>query len=120
MTDAPERLRALARRITRLGLGGRLDPETAFIEREDVAQLVLGVARDLERSTTATQRSSAALPDAAAQRCRRLEAMLARQTREAMRLHRLLAQTSRPRRRARRRRANTQLPLPLPETNHER
>ena len=120
MTDAPERLRALARRITRLGLAGRLDPEAAFIEREDVAQLVLGVARDLERSTTATQRSSAALPDAAAQRCRRLEAMLARQTREVMRLHRLLAQTSRPRRRARQRPANTQLPLPLPETKHER
>jgi hypothetical protein len=120
MSDAPERLRALARRIARLGLGGRMDPETAFIEREDVAQLVLGVARDLERSAKAGQRASPALPDPAVLRCRRLEAMLTRQTREAMRLHRLLAQATRLKRRLRRHPADSQLPLPLPETRHER
>ena len=120
MSDAPERLRAAARRIARLGLGGRLDPEAAFIEREDVARLVLGVARDLERAIAVGQPASPAPSDAALQRCRRLEALLTRQTREAMRLHRLLAQTSRPKRRARGHPANAQLPLPLPETNHER
>ena len=120
MSEATERLRALARRIARLGLGGRMDPETAFIEREDVARQVLDVARDLERSAKAGQRTSPALPDPAVLRCRRLEAMLTRQTREAMRLHRLLAQTTRPKRRVRRHPANAQLPLPLPETSHER
>ena len=120
MSEAPERLRVLAYRIARLGLGGRMDPEAAFIEREDVVQLVLGVARDLERSAKAGQRASRAVPDPAILRCRRLEAMLTRQTREAMRLHRLLAETNRPKRRVRRHPANAQLPLPLPETSHER
>ena len=119
MSDAPERLRAAARRIARLGLGGRMDPETAFIEREAVAQLVLGVAHDLERSAKAGQRASPVLPDPAVLRCRRLEAMLVRQTREAMRLHRLLTQATRPKRRVRRHPVDAQLPLPLPETSHE-
>ena len=97
-----------------------MDPEAAFIEREDVAGLVLAVARDLERSAKAGQRASPALPDPAVLRCRRLEALLTRQTREAMRLQRLLAQANRPKRRVRRHPANAQLPLPLPETSHER
>ena len=120
MSDAPERLRALARRIASFGLGGRMDPEAAFIEREDVAREVLGVARDLERSAKAGQRASPALPDPAVLRCRRLEAMLTRQTREAMRLHRLLTQATRPKRLVRRHPVDAQLPLPLSETSHER
>jgi hypothetical protein len=120
MSDAPQRLRAAARRIARLGLGGRLDPEAAFIEREGVAHLVLGVARDLERTIAVGQRAGPAPSDAELLRCRRLEALLARQTREAMRLHGLLAQATRPKPRVRRHPANAQLPLPLPETSHER
>lgn len=120
MSDAPERLRTLAHRIAKLGLGGRMDPEAAFIEREDVARMVLGVARELERAIAVGQPASPAPSDAALLRCRRLEAMLTRQTWEAMRLHRLLVQTTRPKRRVRRDPANAQLPLPLPETSHGR
>ena len=45
-----ERLRALAARVRRLSLVGRLDIERSFIERDDVARELCRLARDLEHA----------------------------------------------------------------------
>ena len=50
-SDHPaERLRALAARVRRLSLVGRLDIERSFIERDDLARELVRLARDLEHA----------------------------------------------------------------------
>jgi hypothetical protein len=117
--DVPVRLKALARRVGRLGLGGRFDPEHAFLEREEVVQALLGLARELERvePKPPARPAPAAIPS---DRTRRLAALLAGRQREIDRLRILLAQAVRPSRRRRRAVPDAQLSLPLPEAPHER
>ena len=114
-TDVRIRLQGLARRVRRLGLNGRFDPERAYMEREEVAHALFGLARELERSTTAppAQLSSAAIPP---DRTRRLEALLAGRQREIDRLRALLARAVRLSRRRRRAVSDAQLSLPVSET----
>ena len=125
-TAAPtDRLRTLAGCVRRLGLGGRFDPEQAFLEREVLAQALHGLAREIEHAAghvppPAQARSSSAAPSPAPSR--RTMALLTAQAGEIQRLQALLAQAARPGRR-RRRSANThadQLQLPLPEDRHGR
>ncbi len=99
MTTAPDRLRDLARRIGRLGLAGRWDPERAYAEREALAIEARRLAKELELTGPRIERRSA---DVASinERCRRLEALVAAKSAEARRLARLLASARpRPRRR---------------------
>ncbi len=43
------RLRALAGRVRRLSIAGRLGTEESFVERDDVARELMALARELER-----------------------------------------------------------------------
>jgi hypothetical protein len=43
------RLRELARRIERLAVAGRTDPETIVVEKLDIARALRRVAQELER-----------------------------------------------------------------------
>lgn len=96
--DAPRRLRELARRISRLGLAGRWDPEAAFAEREALAVEARTLARGLEVARPVEYR--AADPTTVNERCRRLEALAAAKSAEARKLRRLLA-SARPKPRQR-------------------
>ena len=53
-------LRQLSRQVRRLGLNGRFDPEQAFIERDDLAQQLLRLARHLEQPCPADRPAVAA------------------------------------------------------------
>jgi hypothetical protein len=105
-------LRALASRVRRVGLNGRLDPEAAFIERDELAHALRRLAGRLERdafqptSTVTVSATRAALP-------RRFAAVLAAQASEIRSVRALLAQAVRPGRRRRRAAAEGQLILPL-------
>jgi hypothetical protein len=45
----PQRLRDLAHRVRRLGVCGRVTPETVLVEKETVAAELRRLARELER-----------------------------------------------------------------------
>jgi hypothetical protein len=110
--SAAAQLRALANRVRRVGLNGRLDPEAAFIERDELAHALRRLAGRLERdafqptSTVTVSATRAALP-------RRFAAVLAAQASEIRSVRALLAQAVRPGRRRRRAAAEGQLILPL-------
>ena len=117
--SAADQLRALARRVRRVGLNGRFDPEAAFIERDELAHALLRLADRLERdagqlpAVAATSTSRALLP-------RRFAAVLAAKASEIRSIRMLLAQAVRPRRRRRRAAPEAQLTLPLSEAANER
>jgi hypothetical protein len=111
--SASAELRALASRVRRVGLNGRLDPEAAFIERDELAHALRRLAGRLERgafqpmSTVTASATRAPLP-------RRFAAVLAAQANEIRSMRALLAQVARPgRRRRRAAAAEAQLMLPL-------
>jgi len=105
-------LRALASRVRRVGLNGRLDPEAAFIERDELAHALRRLAGRLERdafqptSTVTASATRAALP-------RRFAAVVAAQASEIRSMRALLAQAVRAGRRRRRTAAEAQLTLPF-------
>lgn len=114
MGSAADQLRALASRVRRLGLAGRFDPETAFIERDELAHALRQLAGRLDRG--ADQLLPA--PQPAMSRVllpRRFAAVLAAKTSEIACMRALLAQSMRPPRRRRRSVCKAQLLLPLSE-----
>jgi hypothetical protein len=46
--SASERLRQLARRVRRLGVSGRTDPESVLVEKDEIAHRLNGIARELD------------------------------------------------------------------------
>jgi streptomycin 6-kinase len=48
--DPPARLRRLAARVESLGGSGRRDPEQQLIERQNVVEQLLDLAREMERT----------------------------------------------------------------------
>jgi len=113
--DLGHEVRAVARRVARLGLGGRFDPESAFIEREEVAEELRRLAKAADRLSLPQHRRSGGASGQAIQRARRLELLLMQRGREIRRLQALLAQAARPNRRRRPRQADEQLSLPILE-----
>jgi len=113
--DLAHELRAVAQRVARLGLGGRLDPESAFIEREEVANELRRLAKAADRLGLPQSSQRADGSGQAMQRARRLELLLARKSSEIGRLEALLAQAARPRGRRRPKPADHQLSLPWTE-----
>ena len=117
--SAAEQLRTLARRVRRVGLNGRFDPEAAFIERDELAHALLRLADSLEHgvgqppAAVPASISRAVLP-------RRFAAALAARASEVACLRALLAQAVRPGRRRRRLASEVQLMLPLSEAVDER
>jgi hypothetical protein len=113
--SAAARLRALAARVRRLGLAGRFDPETVYVERDAIARALQRLAAEAEGAAGARPPPLPAAPpppvDAVA--VRRLSALLAARKAEAERLQALLAQAVRPVRRRRRALGEGQLLLPL-------
>jgi hypothetical protein len=103
--------------VRRLGLAGRFDPETAYVERDEIARALQRLAAEAEGAAGARPPPAPAAPpppvDAAA--VRRLSALLAAKNEEAGHLRALLAQAVRPARRPRQALAPAQLPLPLLE-----
>jgi hypothetical protein len=116
--SAAAQLRALANRVRRVGLNGRLDPEAAFIERDELAHALRRLADGLERQA---DQKPAAVPASTSQAVvpRRFAAMLAAKASEIASLRALLAQAVRPRRR-RPSACAAQLMLPLPEATNDR
>ena len=112
---AAARLRALAARVRRLGLAGRFDPETACVERDEIARALQRLAAEAEGAAGARPPPLPAAPpppvDAVA--VRRLGALLAAKSEEAGHLRALLARAVRPARRRRRTLGEGQLLLPL-------
>lgn len=121
-TSPADHLRGLAARVRRLGLAGRFDPETAYAEREEVAQALRRLAREVERLQEARPTTGVvvATPPRPVLSPERLAALLAAKRGEIDRLQRLLAEAARPRRRRRRPSPPHQLSLDLPETCHVR
>jgi hypothetical protein len=115
--SAAAQLRALASRVRRVGLNGRLDPEAAFIERDELAHALRRLADSLERGASQppapASTSRAVIP-------RRFAAVLAARASEITSLRTLLAQAVRPVRHRRRSASEAQLMLPLSEAVHER
>jgi hypothetical protein len=116
-TSVSFELRVLARRVGRVGLNGRFDPEAAFIERDELAHALCRLANRLERladpvaAPASTTRG--VLP-------RRVAAVLAAKAREVANLRALLAQAVRPGRRRRRSASEVQLMLLLSEAGNDR
>jgi hypothetical protein len=114
VTPSPaERLRDLARRVRRMGLNGRLDPEAAYIERDEIANDLTSVAQVLQRQFRPDEQrqlrpNKPAMPP-------RTVALLASQRQRIAVLEAQLAQAIRSRPRRRQRPSNDQLSLPLPE-----
>jgi hypothetical protein len=112
---AAARLRALAARVRRLGLAGRFDPETAYVERDEIARALQRPASEAEGAAGARPPPAPAAPpppvDAVA--VRRLSALLSAKSREAGHLRALLARAVRPVRRRRRTLGEGQLLLRL-------
>lgn len=112
--SAVERLRNLARRVRRMGLAGRFDPEAAFIERDELAHGLFALAAELERAHLPAPRPvRPARPRVVASR--HLAAVLAAKSREVAALQALLAQAVRPGRAQRHKGPQAQLTLPFPE-----
>jgi hypothetical protein len=106
-----EQIRDLARRVRRMGLNGRLDPELAFLEREELSDDLDAMARALERQSEEAVRPAQAKPMVN----QRLASILISQKQRIAILEAQLAQANRPRPRRRERRSDNQLSLPLPE-----
>jgi hypothetical protein len=117
--SAANQLRALASRVRRVGLGGRFDPEAAFIERDELAHALLRLADRLERdagqlqAAAATSTSRTLLP-------KRFAAVLAARASEIKSMRILLAQAVRPRCCRRRADPEAQLMFPFSETANDR
>jgi hypothetical protein len=116
--SAAEQLRTLARRVRRLGLAGRFDPEAAFIERDELAHGLHRLAAELEKVDQRPPLSARPARPRTVE-SRRLAAVLAAKTSEIASLQALLAQAVRPGRRRRRAASEAQLILPLSEAASE-
>jgi hypothetical protein len=121
--SADASLAALARRVRRLGVAGRTDPERILVEKDSIAHELDRLARAAPRPVApadavcaAPQRPAPMRPafaQLAQERARRAEALARAQAAELERLRGLLAEAVRQPRRRRRAGAD-QLELPLP------
>jgi hypothetical protein len=119
VTPVSSELRALASRVRRVGLNGRFDPETAFIERDELACALHRLADGLERQA-GQQPAAAAASTRRAVLPKRFAAVLAARASEVASLRALLAQAVRPERRRRRSGSEAQLMLSFSETANDR
>jgi hypothetical protein len=111
--DEIAKLHRLASRVRRTTFSGRWDPESALIERDEIANALVGVARALERQPLAPDRRRPANEHPAVDR--RLTALLDSQKQRIAMLEMQLGEANRPRPRRRQRRSDNQLSLPVLE-----
>jgi hypothetical protein len=113
LQDEIAKLHRLAGRVRRTTFGGRWDPESALIERDEIASELIRVAQALERQNQ-TGEWRRPLPTKSAMPSRAAALLISQKQRIAL-LEAQLAQAIRPRPRRRQRSSNDQLSLPLPE-----